>query len=102
LLVGVNVIGVRSGAGLQNTTVVLKLVTLFAVVALAAVTAPGTAPPSVAPATGIPLSFASLFAAVTLTLFSYGGGQQSLWMAGEVRDAGRTVPRALVIGVAVV
>src|SRR5262245_1166293 len=39
-LVGVNLIGVRSGAGLQNTTVVLKLVTLAAVVALAASIAP--------------------------------------------------------------
>ncbi|HET9325819.1 MAG TPA: APC family permease [Candidatus Eisenbacteria bacterium] len=100
-LVLVNVIGVRSGAGLQNATVVLKLLTLSAVVVLAAATQPGTARPDNT-AGGSPMSFASLFAAVTLTLFSYGGGQQSLWMAGEVRDAERTVPRAMLLGVATV
>ncbi|MEO6462973.1 MAG: amino acid permease, partial [Candidatus Eisenbacteria bacterium] len=48
------------------------------------------------------LTFAALFAAVTLTLFAYGGWQQGLWMAGEVIDARRVVPRAIVLGVAVV
>lgn len=100
-LVGANVIGVRSGARLQNATVVLKLVILGAVVALAAVTDPGIAAPTHATGGG-PMTFASLFAAVTLTLFAYGGWQQSLWMAGEMRDATRTLPRAILLGVAVV
>jgi len=100
-LVGVNVIGVRSGAGLQNTTVVLKLVTLGAVVVLAALIGPGA--PNVARPVGAgPITFSSLFAGVTLTLFAYGGWQQALWMAGEVRDAGRTVPKAILLGVAIV
>jgi len=100
-LVGVNVIGVRSGAGLQNTTVVLKLLTLGAVVALAALIGPDAAP--VTGAAGLrSISFSSLFAGVTLTLFAYGGWQQALWMAGEVRNAGRTVPRAILLGVGIV
>lgn len=100
-LVGVNVIGVRSGAGLQNTTVVLKLMTLAAVVVLAALIGPGTAeaPASVG---GGSITFSSLFAGVTLTLFAYGGWQQALWMAGEVREAGRTVPKAILVGVGIV
>jgi APA family basic amino acid/polyamine antiporter len=49
-----------------------------------------------------PITFASLFAAVTLTLFAYGGGQQSLWMAGEVRDAHRALPKAILLGVVIV
>ena len=40
VLVGANVIGVRSGAGLQNATVVLKLLAIAAVVGLAAVITP--------------------------------------------------------------
>ena len=109
LLVGANVIGVRTGAGLQNTTVVLKLIVLFAVVALAAFVGPRPdvmGPIAVAPAAPAapvpPMTFASLFAAVTVTLFSYGGWQQGLWMAGEVKDAERTLPRSILLGMAVV
>jgi APA family basic amino acid/polyamine antiporter len=100
-LTGVNVIGVKAGAGLQNATVVLKLLTLGAVVALAALFTPAAAPPA-DPATVQSMTFTSLFAGVTLTLFAYGGWQQSLWMAGEIRNAPRTLPLAILIGVAIV
>lgn len=100
-LVGLNVAGVRAGAGFQNATVIVKLVTLGGLFVLAALLPPGNAPAAGA-AAAAPLGFASLFAGVTLTLFAYGGWQQSLWMAGEVKDAHRTVPRAIVVGVVVV
>lgn len=102
-LVAINVVGVRSGAGLQNATVIAKLVTLAALVVLAAAIAPGAAAHGAPPATAAaPLTFPMLFAGVTLTLFAYGGWQQALWMAGEVVDAGRVVPRAILIGVTIV
>src|SRR5262245_1922059 len=101
VLVGVNVLGVRSGAGMQNATVMLKLVTLAAIVALAAVFDPGGRVTPAAVAQN-PMRFSSLFAGVTLTLFAYGGGQQSLWTAGEVRNAEQIVPKALLIGVVIV
>jgi APA family basic amino acid/polyamine antiporter len=50
----------------------------------------------------VPLTFAALFAGVTITLFAYGGGQQILWMAGEVVEARRVVPRAILLGVGIV
>jgi APA family basic amino acid/polyamine antiporter len=100
-LVGLNVAGVRSGAGFQNATVIAKLVTLGGLFVLAALLPPGDAP-AASEAIAAPLGFASLFAGVTLTLFAYGGWQQSLWIAGEVKDAHRTVPRAIVVGVVVV
>jgi len=100
-LVGVNVMGVRSGARLQDTTVVAKLVTLCALVALAAALPPGHTRPDAA-AGARPLTFSMLFAGVTLTLFAYGGWQQALWVAGEVTSAPRTVPRAILLGVAIV
>jgi len=99
-LTGLNVLGVRPGAHVQTGTVVLKLVTLAALVALAAMI------PSAGPAPAQPLSaqasFGSLFAGVTITLFAYGGWQQVLWMADEVAEPGRIVPRAIVLGVIVV
>ena len=101
-LVTVNLIGVRSGAKLQDATVIAKLVTLGALVALAAAIEPGARPAHPAPGNAGPLTFPMLFAGVTLTLFSYGGGQQALWVAGEVKDARRTVPRALFLGVGIV
>ena len=99
-LTGLNVLGVRPGARVQSGTVVLKLVTLAALVAIAAFlpsAGPASLPPPAAPTT-----FGSLFAGVTITLFAYGGWQQVLWMADEVTDARRVVPRAIVLGVVVV
>ncbi|TMQ60931.1 MAG: APC family permease [Candidatus Eisenbacteria bacterium] len=61
-LVGVNVIGVRSGAGLQDATVIAKLVTLGALVALAAAIAPGHAALDAGPPAGAhALTFPMLF-----------------------------------------
>ena len=57
---------------------------------------------AVAPAATRPLTFSTLFAGVTLTLFAYGGWQQALWMAGETIEAPRTVPRAILLGVGIV
>jgi APA family basic amino acid/polyamine antiporter len=100
-LAAVNVAGVRSGAGVQDATVVVKLLVFAALVAVACA-APAAPSPATAGAAAAPLRFGPLFAGVTLTLFAYGGWQQALWMAGEMREAPRTVPRAILIGVAVV
>ena len=37
--------------------------------------------------------------AMTPVLFAYGGWQTSSFLGGEVRDAGRTLPRGLILGV---
>lgn len=101
-LVGVNVVGVRSGARLQDATVVARVVILLLLVVAAIVVHPG-APPAAGATRGAVLpGFSTLFAGVTLTLFAYGGWQQALWMAGEVIDAPRIVPRAILLGVGVV
>jgi len=108
-LVGVNYVGVKSGSRLQDVTVIAKLAVLAAlvVVALAFDPAAGAGAASVG-AGGTPaeaprsLTFAALFTGVIITMFAYGGGQQVLWVAGEVVDARRVVPRALMLGVGVV
>lgn len=100
LLVLLNIMGVRWGARVQDGTVILKLVTLAALVALALVLDPVTQRATTAPAPSP--GFGKLFAGVTITLFAYGGWQQALWMSGEVVEARRLVPRAIVLGVSVV
>ena len=110
VLATVNVLGVRPGAKLQDATVIVKLVSLAALVALAVAFEPAASSGAGAGATGAtvangvaaPLTFAALFAGVTITLFAYGGGQQILWMAGEVVEARRLVPRAILLGVGIV
>lgn len=101
-----NVAGVRWGAGIQNLTVAAKLATLMAVTLAAAVSgsAPdgaGTGVPSPSPGIGQNV-LVLLFAAIVPSFFAYGGWQHALWMAGEVRDPHRNLPRAIVGGVVIV
>lgn len=99
MVTATNIVGVKQSAGLQVFTVAAKLATLAVIVLLGATAAPA-APPSAAPPT--PATGLALAAGLLPAFFSYGGWQHALWMAGEVRDAERNVPRAILGGVAVV
>ncbi len=104
-LAGANVIGVRWGAGIQNATVIAKVIALWLIVGLAVVVArTGTHATGVTPATPVRSGswLALMFAGLVPALFAYGGWQHALWVGGEVRDARRTVPFAIVAGVIVV
>ncbi len=106
-LVVANCMGVRFGSGIQNLTVVAKIVTLVAVTGLAVLFTTGTAPVDpVAEAPGpAPSGFgavAAIFAALVPAFFAFGGWQTALWMAGEVRRPRRNVPLSIVGGVLVV
>jgi APA family basic amino acid/polyamine antiporter len=101
-----NAIGVRRGAMVQNISVIAKIIALLAIVAIglwySKTGAPreltGSTPPS--SATLSPMT--ALLAALVPAMFSYGGWQQSLWNAGEVRNPRSSIPRAIVIGVLLV
>ncbi len=103
-LAGVNVVGARAGARVQDATVVVKLLVFAALVAVALLVhpAPGMGADAARPPGTPPLHFSALFAGVALTLFAYGGWQQALWMAGEMVEAPRTVSRAILLGVGIV
>jgi len=103
-LAGANVVGVRWGAAIQNATVIAKIAALACIVGLAMVLARQVADTpvvSAAPASEQSL-FTRLFAGLVPALFAYGGWQHALWVGGEVKDARRTVPFAIVTGVAIV
>jgi APA family basic amino acid/polyamine antiporter len=98
LFVGVNLLGVRTGGGVQVVTTALKLLPMLFLVALAAwllVTEP-TAYVRQLPTT--PVSLEGLMAASTIALFAMLGIESAAVPAGRVRDPERTIPRATMLG----
>ncbi len=101
LLTGVNVIGVRWGKYVQNIFTALKIAALIALVAvgLQALGAHNTVEPSWAlPSMNLPL-VQSMGVALVFVLWTYGGWTEAAYVAEEVKDPTRTVPRAILIGV---
>lgn len=96
-----NILGVKPGTIAANVFTVSKIVALAAlIVAGLVLTAAPPPAPIVAPAPpGLGAGLAAAFVAV---LFTIGGWQQTNMVAGEIRDPARTLPKALVIGVAIV
>ncbi|HET9013205.1 MAG TPA: APC family permease, partial [Gemmatimonadaceae bacterium] len=103
-LSAVNVVGVRPGTVTQNVFTVLKLGAIAALV-VSALLAPAitiVSPTAVAAtAHATPLAVA-IGTALVPVLFAYGGWQQTNFVAEEMVDVERNLPRALVIGVLVV
>ena len=108
LLSAVNYFGVRPGAWTQNVFTLLKLgaLALLIVVALAnpvpadpIITLPDDPWTPPAQATALVLA---LGAALSPILFAYGGWQQTNFIAEEIVDAKRTLPRALLLGTGIV
>jgi APA family basic amino acid/polyamine antiporter len=98
----VNYLGVRPGAVTQNIFTVLKLAALAVVIGagLAALAHWLPAPPPAGAPVAAPASpILALAAALVPVLFSYGGWQQTNYIAEEIIDPERNLPRALVIGV---
>ncbi len=104
----VNVLGIAPGAIVMNVFTLLKLAAIAVLVAAgtgllgggdaaAAVAAPALVPPSGAAALAVAMG-----TALVPVLFAYGGWQQTNFVAEEIRDAERNLPRALIIGVLVV
>ena len=100
LLSGINYVGVRLGTLTQNVFTLLKLV------ALAVLCGAGLLLTRVAPETALGASTTmpdslglAVSAALVPVLFSYGGWQQTNFVAEEMIDPERNLPRALLLGV---
>ncbi len=102
VLSAVNYLGVKPGAVTQNIFTVLKLAALVVVIgaglAAAAHLLPA-APPEAAAVAAPKSAVLALAAALVPVLFSYGGWQQTNYIAEEIIAPERNLPRALVIGV---
>jgi APA family basic amino acid/polyamine antiporter len=117
LLSAINYIGVKPGAVTQNVFTVIKLVALGLLIAVGLFAVRVDVGPLLAMAGGgapVPVAVSGVApsgafgvakvvgVALVPILFAYGGWQQSNFIAEEIVDAERTLPRAILIGVAVV
>jgi len=98
----VNHRGLRAGAIFNNATALLKVATLAALVVAGFAVAPGavarvreTATPTSTP------GLLSAALALPPVLFSYLGWNASIYVASELRDPERTLPRSLLLGLGV-
>jgi APA family basic amino acid/polyamine antiporter len=101
LLTGVNCLGVEVGSTVQSSLMVMKIVSIAVLVLCGWLLV--HAPPPASPAIlDRPISFdllTAIGAAMVPVLFAYGGWQTTNFIAGEVREPRKNLPRALVIGV---
>jgi len=105
LLAALHGFDVKLGSGIQNVFTLGKILLVAGFAAAGAVAiATRDAPPAVAP--GVPLADAILSPAFAVGLilvsFAYCGWNGAVYIAGEVRNPGRTLPIALLVGTALV
>ncbi|UCG88922.1 MAG: amino acid permease [Gemmatimonadota bacterium] len=104
LLSAINYCGVRPGATTQNIFTILKLVALAGLIVVGLAFAPGDAVAHSGMAdlpspSGIGPMTAAIGVALIPVLFSYGGWQQTNFVAEEMVKPERTLPQALILGV---
>ena len=107
LLTGVALTGVRPAALFQNLCMLIKLLVLLALAGAALALAGGDGGAAAALHDAAEAAAGQVDAAVPSgwvtallpVLFSYGGWQLICYIAPEVEDPGRTLPRAIVLGV---
>ena len=104
LLCATNYFGVRPGAVVTNVLTVAKIAVLAVLIGggfllWTRLGAPPAAAGAPAPRDTL---LVALLAAFPPVLFTIGGWQQMNMVAGEIRDPGRTIPRALIYGILIV
>ncbi|HEY3012835.1 MAG TPA: amino acid permease, partial [Gemmatimonadales bacterium] len=102
VLSAINYLGVKPGAMTQNVLTLLKLgaLTFLIIAGLVA-----TAPAPVVPALPLPVGGSvvlAIGAALVPVLFAFGGWQQTNFIAEELIEPERNLPRALLAGVTIV
>ena len=97
-LTGLNVVGVKPAAWTQNLFTVLKLLAITLLV-VAAFAAPANLVQADAVVANPGPMLLAVGAALVPVLFAFGGWQQTNFIAEELRDAERDLPRALLLGV---
>src|SRR4029078_10250205 len=100
-LTAVNLMGIVAGKFAQNALSMLKVLGLGAIVvaALWAGTKPQAAKPQAAAVAPL-LAAPDVGVALLFVLYAYGGCVLAPYVAAEVRDQRRNMPRALILGIA--
>ncbi len=98
----INYLGIKPGAITTNIFTVLKLAALgFLIVVGLTMSGRETAPP-VSPVQPVSSPFLAFAAALVPVLFAYGGWQQTNFIAEEIVEPRKNLPRALLLGTAIV
>jgi APA family basic amino acid/polyamine antiporter len=99
-----NYVGIKPGAAVQNALTLAKITALGALIVAGIVCWTQVGPPPVISAAPPPRPslLAGLATAFVAVLFTIGGWQQLNMVAAEVRHPERTIPRALLLGIAIV
>lgn len=98
----INCLGVRAGSTLQSVLMILKIAAIVALIAFGLITdshQQTTTNQAAAFATDQWSAITAFGAALVPVLFAYGGWQTASFVAGEIREPRKNLPRALVIGV---
>ncbi len=98
----INCIGVRAGTVTQNVFMILKLVAIALLVIFGLMISkatPATVVPATAASTTTWQALIAFGAALIPAQFAYGGWQTACFVAGEVREPKKTLPRGLLLGV---
>ena len=101
LLTTINCIGVRAGSVTQNIFMILKLIAIGALVAFGLmISGPAQGAAATTPVSATTWqSLIAFGAALIPAQFAYGGWQTACFVAGEVREPRRNLPRGLLFGV---
>jgi APA family basic amino acid/polyamine antiporter len=104
ILTAVNILGVSISQSLANVFTILKLIAIVAIIAAGfAFFDPEKVQLNFSVSQGIPQSLTtSLLTGLIGVLFSVGGWHHASYVAGEAKNAGSTVPRAMFYGVMIV
>jgi APA family basic amino acid/polyamine antiporter len=102
LLTIVNCVGVRAGSVTQNVFMILKLIAIAALVTFGLMISQPIKNEAVAISNSSATMWQSLIAfgaALIPAQFAYGGWQTACFVAGEVREPRKNLPRGLLLGV---
>jgi APA family basic amino acid/polyamine antiporter len=100
LLSAVNYAGVRAGSSVQTAFTMAKVAAIAAILVAAAVLAGPRPEAGISP--GAPRGAREFLLGISAGLFAFGGWHQVTYTAGETHHAEKTIPRALLIGMAIV
>jgi basic amino acid/polyamine antiporter, APA family len=100
----INCLGVRAGSTVQSALMVLKILAIAALIGVGLWAGPrhGVSGGQIQPSSSAPESWSMIGtfgAALVPVLFAYGGWQTASFVAGEMREPRKNLPRALLIGV---
>ena len=97
----INCLGVRAGSTVQSTLMVLKIVAIAMLVLCGLLFAERSTNPAAVLDRPFSPDLATAFgAALVPVIFSYGGWQTATFLAGEIKEPQKNLPRGLILGVA--